>query len=374
MRTATATAAIAAAAALLLPTAAALIATTPTRYDLDHLDLGSDHALPIVVANKGTTPARVWVVPAVLEDEEVRVDPPELTLEPGETREVVVHLLLAANASGGRHDPRIEFIEVPAQSAGTTLGRVAVSVPVVFWLRNLKVGNLEVRHALAGEESEARILVQNFMGRPLEADVRLSVLDASGAEVARAEGRTALTEPNASTTLNLTLPTRGLAAGAYVVRGEAVQEGATSNARTAPLYLGERRLAVGEPRVRVAPDGNVTFTARVSNPGTVPLDGAVAFEFSRAGGPARSALSEGGLLAPGEAREAEATLPLAAGEYAFRALTHWPGGKAEAEGPAFAVSAKDAAPPATAANATPLPLLLVACALGLAALARRRRA
>lgn len=351
---------------LLAPTASSLLAVSPSRFDLDTLPPGGAFEGHVEVTNKGAESTRVEIGVHALEGEEVSADPRDFTLAPGETRPLLVRLALPANVSGGRHDPRLELVEAPVEGGAATVGRAAVSVPLVFWVQNLKVGNLEVRHPLGGEDGEARILVQNFLGEPVAADVLLRVLDARGAEVARGEGRTARTDANASTSLNLTLPTAALAPGSYVVRGEASHEGFGSNAWALPLFVGERRLSVGDATVETLPGGRVVFTARVGNVGTVPLPGVVTFEYGLVGQPSRSVSADGGLLAPGESKllRAEATLP--PGAYDSRALVHWTGGKAEAPGMAFSFVGPEG--PAQ----TPLPVAVLLLGLLVAARLRRR--
>lgn len=372
----TALAPILLAALLLLPTASALIATTPTRFDLGEVEAGRVLTATVHVQNKGAAPTRLDVVATALENEAIAVEPASFSLMPGETRPVVVTVGLAVNASGGRHDPRIEFIEAPAEGAGSTVGRVAVSVPVVFWIENLKLGNLEARHAPRGEDAAARVLVQNFLGSPVEAHVTLTVADAAGHEVARREGRTAPVEANASTSLDLALPTAALPAGAYTLRAEASHEGRTSNAWSVPLFVGERRLGATQPTATVGDDGTVAFAARLVNDGSVALEGGVAFEFAPQGGGGayRSVSADAGRLAPGEARDLQADAKLAPGAYGWRAVAYWTGGgRSEVAGGSFTVAPTPDAS-GSAAAATPLPVLALLAGLGLAALARRRGA
>lgn len=357
-------------ALLLLPTAAALVATSPSRFDLGEVDAGQTVTSHVRVVNTGSSPTRLQAGATVLEDERVEVEPASFSLQAGEARDVEVRVHLPANASGGRHDPRVELVEVPAEGVGTTLGRAAVSVPVVFWISNLKVGNLEVRHAPQGEDAGARVLVQNFLGEPVEADVAVLVLDAQGRTVARQEGRTAPIEANGSASLDLALPTAALPAGAYVVRAEASHAGRAGNAWSAPLFLGERRLALSAPLAEARPGGPVAFQARVWNNGTVAVSGSVSFLFAKAGAQARSVSAETGLLAPGESRLVRAEADLPPGEYAYRAVAYWSGGEAAVEGGALAVAGL---PGDAETRATPLPPFGPVAGALVAALAARRR-
>lgn len=358
---------------LTLPTASALIVTQPSRFDLGDLSPGGSFEGVVNVTNKGTTPERVEVSRLALEAEGLEADPSTFSLAPGESRLVTLRLTLPANASGGRHDPRVEFVEL-GEEGGTTVGRAAVSVPLVFRVQNLKVGNLEVRHAPPGEDAEARVLVQNFLDAATEADVTLRVLDAHGNEAARAEGRAARAEPNASTSLNVTLPTARLKPGAYSVEASASSGAHGSNARLAPLLVGERRLALSDADARVGKDGRATFTARVTNEGTVPLPAVVAFRFGPRDVPARTATADAGLLEPGASRVVTANATLAPGDHAWSALVQWPGdGEAQTKEATLRVAAPATPGATTPAQGTPVPLVVPVAALLLAGLARGRR-
>lgn len=360
------------AALLLAPTAQALIATTPNRFDLGEVDAGRTLELRVNVTNKGTTPVRLLVGATVFEAERAHVEPRETTLAPGETREVALRLELPANVSGGRHDPRLDFVEAPVEESAATVGRAAVSVPVVFRIRNLKIGNLEVPHVDVGESAQARVLVQNFFDAPVAPALALLVLDASGREVARRDAAGPLTEPNASASVALALPTEALKPGAYTVRGLARHGGAESNAWVAPLFVGERRLGVSDVSSKVDAKGVVTFTARVANLGNVALPATVSFAYGPRDGPTRSVDADAGTLAPGESRVVTAVVSPAPGAYDAVASAHWAGGTTESPPTSFTVKGAGA-PAAPTSQRTPVPVALVAVALVAAALVLRRR-
>lgn len=259
----------------LAPTAEALVVASPTRLQFEEAPLGSVLEGVIHVENKGTDATRVDVSAVVFEGELLAAEPDSFDLAPGETRAVVVTIRLGGNASGGRHDPRLEFIEIPLSSSGAAQGRAGLSVPLVFWVENLKIGNLEIPPGAPGTPAAARVLVQNFLGRPIAADVTVTVEDAAGREVQRATGRTQETPANASTSLTLDLPLPTIA-GRYVVRAVASADGRTSNARTLPLLVGGPVLRFGVPQASEAPEGT-RFSVDLRNEGDLAFEGVVVF-------------------------------------------------------------------------------------------------
>lgn len=341
-------------ALLLLPTAQAVISTTPTRLDVETTPDAAIERV-VTVQNKGSAATSVEVHVSAFESEDVHVEPASFTLAPGERRDVVVRLHVAANTSGGRHDPRLEFIEVPVEGTGAAVGRAAVSVPLVFWVENLKLGDLLVRHDAGAPAASVRILAQNFLPVPAAPAIELTLLDAEGVAVASALARAPEAEPNASVSVETEMPLAGLAPGRYTLVARATHEGHESNALRAPLVVGKRSLAIVSAQSGTAL-GVAAFRVVVANDGDVPLGGTLVVQ-----------AGDVGLDAPivpipvGESRVVELSGAAPAGPW--RALVRWDGGEAQLEGEALL---------SESIAATPGPGLLVAVALVAAALARRR--
>lgn len=345
---------VALAALLLLPSASAVIATSPTRLDVQvATDAPVERA--ITVLNKGGEATSVEVHVLTFEGEDVQVEPASLTLAPGEQRDVTVRLRVAANTSGGRHDPRIELIEVPVHGTGAAVGRAAVSVPLVFWVENLKLGSLTVRHTPGAALADVRVLTQNFLPATAAPQVDLALVDATGAVVATATAQGPAAEPNASASFDTQLPLPGVVAGRYTLVARATHEGHESNAIHLPLVIGKRSLSITSAQAGASP-GATSFRVVVTNDGDVPLGGTLVVEAG-----ALSLDAPVAALAPGESRAVEISGAALPGPW--RALVRWDGGEAALAGEALI--AESTAP-------VPAPGILLVLALAAVALLRRR--
>lgn len=322
---------------LALPTATALVTTSPTRFDLGQIPLGSETSYEVTVTNKGDEVTLVEVQVTALDGENISVEPSSFRLAAGEQRSVAILVKVAANTSGGRHDPRITFIEKPA-AAGAAVGQAGVLVPLVFEVQNLKVANVEATHMPAGEAAPVRVLIQNFLSADHAAEIRFLVFDRDGGEVLRSTITTERIPVGASRSTPTVLPTANLPPGAYVLRAEAASANSVSNAWSVPLILGEARIALANLTVESRADG-VHLAARASNTGSVPLVAVVTFALLDENGKVvRYADSPPLTLEPGATETASALAALPPGAYGVRASAHWLGGTSAAPGPAATVT------------------------------------
>lgn len=337
-------------AALALAGAAeALITTNPTRFDLPDTSGAVELAGDLVVRNRGTEATVVTIVAEALEAEVVLVDPQSFRLEPSEERTVRIRVGLAANASGGRHDVRLSFLERPVLASGAAQGQSGVLVPFVFTVDNLKLGGLTVADVAQGEEAQAHALVQNFLRSSATPAVRLLLLDAGGAEVAETTASVPSTERNATMPLSSPLPTGSLPAGVYWLRATAILGDRESNSVTIPLLIGDKRLTLSGVSASADGTGRVALNTTIDNPGTVPLTAIVTFRLvDPAGRLIRAVDSEAVAVAPGERAGANATTIVPPGAYRVDASVGWRGGSSNATGPAISVAAPQPAQPAPA--------------------------
>lgn len=353
----------------LAPTAQALVVASPTRLQFEEAPLGSVLEGVIHVENKGTEATRVDVTSVVFEGELLAADPDTFDLAPGETRAVAVTIRLGGNASGGRHDPRLEFIEIPIAASGAAQGRAGLSIPLVFWVENLKIGNLEVPPGAPGTPVAARVLVQNFLGRALAADVTVTIEDDSGREVQRATGRTEEVPANASTSLTLDLPLPTIS-GRYVVRAAASADGRTSNARTLPLLVGGPVLRLGVPHATEAPAGT-RFAVDVRNEGDLPFEGVVVFVLEDGAGRRLRFATPDLKIPPGETTTATASGDPPEGAWRLTALATFEGVETSTDAAAITVPGGPDAQPWWQIPAPPA--LVGALVVATVALALRRK-
>lgn len=332
-----------AAVLLLAGEAAALVTTNPTRFEVGEVTPGEGFERVIVVKNRGATPTTVEVAVTTFENEHVEVEPAGFSLAPEEERSVTIRVLLLANASGGRHDVRVTFLEGAAGDGGGATGRSGVLVPVIFAVENLKVGNLQTWDVAEGEDAAARVLAQNFLGVASDVDVVAVVFDESGAEVARGLGRARAVAANASESVNVTLPTSALPPGAYLVRAWAETGAFVAAAWTKPLAIGEQELGVANLTVDPLV-GGARVSAEVVNTGAVPLSGVVTFLARDATGRVvRSVDVPAGLLRSGSLSRVETDMDLPPGEYTIEAVVRW--GDAASAGSTAPVAVAQQAPP-----------------------------
>lgn len=353
--------------------AEALITTNPTRFDLPDTSGATELSGDVVVRNRGEEPTVVTIVPEALEAEVVLVEPGSFRLDPGEERTVHVRVGLAANASGGRHDVRLSFVERPTSATGAAQGQSGVLVPFVFTVDNLKIGGLTVADVAQGEEAQAHALVQNFLGSSATPALRLIVLDTGGVEVAGTTVSVPSTERNATMPVSSPLPTASLAAGAYWLRATAILGERESNSVTIPLLIGDKRLTLSGVSATADGPGRVALNTTVDNPGTVPLTAIVTFRLvDSTGRLVRAVDSDPVTVPPGGRAVANATAVVPPGAYRVDATVGWRGGSSNATGPAISVEAPSPAEP-TPAWAVPTAIGLVAVAGGGYLLWRRFR-
>ena len=375
---------------LLLPLAAAATGEPPRVYastyrvDLGALLPGETREGVFRLSNPNLVEARValqgppgsWVTL-----------PAQLTLAPGEDREVPYVYRVPPDAQAGDHGEAFVLAR-PDAAESAARARLVASTAILFTSRTeaVSVASLTAPAFVppAGTVSGS-VGVVNTWREPVQAHVRLVWRDGWGEVVAERVEPVAV-GPNGWTSVAYAFAPGAGSPGAHTlearVEDASPEEAPLGAGQTVPMSLGRREARFSLLSIRDAGDGNATVEIHLENTGDVPVTLQPRVTFRDLLGGAWTLTLDEVTLAPGEARRVHGSILLPPGQYAVELHVEGAGATLQAH-EAVPLQLHVRAPAAPVLEALPeafqpklswVPWLLALVGLALLATQRRRLA